>query len=77
MSLASRLREEGRAEGRAEGLAEGLVEGIWIGKLQVLELHMGLPATEAAELWNLDAAALEARFSALQRKYCEGSQVVS
>lgn len=48
---------------------EGFIQGVWIGKLQMLQEHMGQPVTERCELDGLDATALEQRFSILWSEY--------
>ena len=61
MSLAQKLRAEGKAEGAALGT--------WRGKLQLLEELMGAAPTPEHELEPLRAAELERRFMARQAEY--------
>jgi predicted transposase/invertase (TIGR01784 family) len=65
MSVAEKLKAEGRVEGRVEGQEQGL----WIGKIQTLEEFLDLPISvnEALSASNLEE--LEARHRNLHREY--------
>ena len=65
MSLAEKLIMKGEMKGRQEGE----LKGTWKGQLLFLERLMGRPATPEAEIAGLVAAALEARFQALEAEY--------
>ena len=65
MSVAEKLK----AEGRVEGLEKGRVEGLWIGKIQTLEEFLGLPVSPRESLETLDIEAIEARCEKLRRDY--------
>ena len=73
MSIAQKLKNEGRQEGRQEGHQEGhqkgRQEGVWMGRLQTLQEIMGLPVDSDAELSDLSADELRRRFEALQAQY--------
>lgn len=61
MSLAQKLRNEGRQEGR-----EG---GVWEGRIQMLEKFLGLASTPSATLAAMEIAHLEARYQELEQMY--------
>jgi hypothetical protein len=63
MSVAEKLKAEGRAEGEARG--------VWRGRIQVLESLMEKEATPDQVLSGLGMAELEAKFEALQKEYNE------
>ncbi len=60
MSVAEKLKAEGRKEGRMEGL---------IGQILLLEEFLGLTVTPREALEDLDAGQLEARCQELHRDY--------
>lgn len=61
MTIAQKLKNEGRVEGR--------VEGEWIGMIRVLEGIIGEPVTPDAELAPLSQAELQQMFEFLQQEY--------
>jgi hypothetical protein len=61
MSVAEKLKAEGRVEGRAEGL--------WIGKIQAFEEFLEKPQTSRASLEAMPLAELEALHLELHREY--------
>lgn len=61
MSLAQKLRQEGRAD--------GLAHGEWAGKIQMLEKFLGVDATTSEVLASLEIAGLEARYVELEQQY--------
>ena len=65
MSVAEKLKAEGRVEGRVEGLSQGL----WIGKIQTLEEFLGKPPSPREDLESLSVQQLEAFKQALQQEY--------
>jgi predicted transposase/invertase (TIGR01784 family) len=65
MSLAQKLRQEGRVE----GIELGQMRGEWAGKIQMLEKFLGLSVTPSATLATLDIATLEARYQELEQQY--------
>ncbi len=69
MSLAQKLRNEGRVEGLNEGRAEGLACGEWAGKIQMLERFLGINVSGSAELAEQDLGDLRARFEKLEEQY--------
>jgi predicted transposase/invertase (TIGR01784 family) len=65
MSVAEKLKDEGRVEGRVEGRAEGLR----IGKIQAFEEFLEKPQTSRASLEAMPLAELEALHLELHREY--------
>lgn len=65
MSVAEKLK----AEGRVEGLVEGRVEGRWIGKIQAIEEFLELPVTSDESLESLDIEQLKAMHERLHAQY--------
>ena len=61
MSVAEKLKDEGRVEGR--------VEGLWIGKIQILEEFLDLPVSSGETLEALGLAELKAMQERLHREY--------
>ncbi|MEO0018269.1 MAG: hypothetical protein RLZZ522_1552 [Verrucomicrobiota bacterium] len=57
MSVAEKLKAEGR------------VEGLWIGKIEILEEFLGLPASSSDSLESLSVAELKAMQERLHREY--------
>lgn len=60
MSVAEKLKAEGRQEGRIEGL---------VGQIQLLEEVLGLALSPREKLESLDLGELETRFQELHRDY--------
>lgn len=77
MSVAEKLRAEGRKEGwnegrtkgRDEGRDEGRAEGLWIGKIQTLEEFLGKAQSSRETLETISAEELEALHGELRREY--------
>jgi hypothetical protein len=65
MSVAERLKAEGRQEGRQEGLTQGF----WIGRIQTLEDFLEQPVSSREALEPLALAELEALHAELHRTY--------
>jgi predicted transposase/invertase (TIGR01784 family) len=65
MSIAEKLKAEGRQEGRQEGRSEGL----WIGRIQSLEEFLDLPQTPLSDLEALTMEALQTRYLHLHQDY--------
>ncbi len=61
MSVAEKLKAEGRVEGQEKGL--------WIGKIQTLEEFLNLPISLNEALSDLHLEELEARHRSLHREY--------
>ena len=61
MSVAEKLKAEGRVEGR--------VEGLWIGKIQILEEFLDLPVSPGESLEALSLDELKAMQERLHREY--------
>lgn len=61
MSVAEKLKIEGRVEGR--------VEGLWFGKIQTLEEFLDLEVTSAETLGGLGLVELEAMHQRLHAEY--------
>jgi predicted transposase/invertase (TIGR01784 family) len=73
MSVAEKLKAEGRVEGRAEGRvagqAEGHEKGLWVGKIQAFEEFLARPLTPSAVLSELTLEVLEIRHRELHQAY--------
>ncbi len=65
MSVAEKLRSEGRLEGRVEGR----VEGLWIGKIQAFEEFLSLDVSPDETLGKLSLKELEAMHQSLHAEY--------
>jgi predicted transposase/invertase (TIGR01784 family) len=65
MSVAEKLKAEGRVEGRVEGQEKGL----WIGKIQLLEEFLDLPVSPGESLGVLNLDELKAMQERLHREY--------
>lgn len=65
MSVAEKLRAEGRVEGRVEGRSEGF----WIGKIQAFEEFLGEIQSSRESLECLPLAELESLHAKLHREY--------
>ncbi len=65
MSVAEKLKAEGRVEGRVEGQQKGL----WIGKIQTLEEFLGCAVSSSEALAAMAIEELEARHRDLHRDY--------
>jgi predicted transposase/invertase (TIGR01784 family) len=69
MSVAEKLKAEGRVEGISQGISQGREEGLWIGKIQTLEEFLGEPQSQRSVLEALSLPELEARYLALHQDY--------
>ena len=69
MSVAEKLKAEGRVEGRVEGRAEGRAEGLWIGRIQALEEFLDKSPSSREILESLSLAELEALHRDLHQEY--------
>ncbi len=73
MSVAEKLKAEGRVEGRTEGLSQGLSQGfsqgLLIGKIQTLEELLGKPQSSREDLELLSVSELEDTKQALHQVY--------
>jgi predicted transposase/invertase (TIGR01784 family) len=65
MSVAEKLK----AEGRMEGISQGLSQGLWIGKIQTLEEFLEKTQSPRAVLEPLSLPELEASYLALHQEY--------
>ena len=65
MSVAERLKAEGRVEGRVEGQQKGL----WIGKIQTLEEFLGCGVSPSEAFASMAIEELESRHRDLHREY--------
>ena len=71
MSVAEKLKAEGRNEGRNEGRSEGRLEGLLIGKIQALEEFLGKPSSPSELLETQAIQELEQLQQALHLEYQE------
>ena len=69
MSVAEKLKAEGRVEGRLEGISQGISQGLWVGRIQSLQEFLGLPIDPCGELERLALEELEIRHADLHREY--------
>ena len=69
MSVAEKLKTEGRMEGVSQGLSQGRKEGLWIGKIQILEELLGKPQSLIARLETFRAQELEDLYLNLHQEY--------
>lgn len=69
MSIAEKLKTEGRVEGITQGITQGREAGIWIGKIQILEELLGKPQTSLNLLGTLSNMELEACYVTLHLEY--------
>ena len=65
MSVAEKLK----AEGRLEGISQGISKGLWVGRIQSLQEFLGLPIDPCGELERLALEELEIRHADLHREY--------
>jgi hypothetical protein len=79
MTIAQKLRDEGRLEGIEEGIEEGKLKGIekgvWIGKIQTLQelIHQPVSSTETLQTLSMEQLTqlfqdLEAQYTAQHKK---------
>lgn len=71
MSVAEKLKAEGRLEGLEQGRVEGRVEGLLIGGIQAFEEFLGKPRTPSEALEALPLPDLDALHQKLRREYEE------
>jgi hypothetical protein len=71
MSVAEKLKAEGRMEGLSQGLSQGVSKGLWIGRIQTLEEFLEIPVSVRGELEALALGELEALHGKLHRQYEE------
>ncbi|MGK0187607.1 MAG: putative transposase YdaD [Verrucomicrobiales bacterium] len=69
MSVAEKLKAEGKAEGKIEGKTEGKIEGLWIGRIQLLQTLMGKEASTDEDLTAQSIEELQEMFEVLQVSY--------
>ncbi len=69
MSVAEKLKAEGRLEGLSQGLSQGREEGLWIGKIQTLEEFLELNQSSRESLEALSLSELKIRHVALHQEY--------
>lgn len=69
MSVAEKLKAEGRIEGHAEGRIEGISQGLWIGKIQLLEEFLGQEQSSSEFLKNRSPEELETLHLSLHQAY--------
>jgi predicted transposase/invertase (TIGR01784 family) len=69
MSIADRLKAEGKAQGKAEGRYEGQAEGALIGRIQSFEEFLDRPISTHEQLSALNTTELEERYQELHREY--------
>ena len=69
MSVAEKLKAEGRLQGISQGISQGREEGLWIGKIQTLEEFLEKPQSPRAVLETLPLPELEAAYVALHQEY--------
>lgn len=50
MSVAEKLKAEGRLEGISQGISQGIEKGLWVGRIQSLQEFLGLPVSPPTEL---------------------------
>jgi len=69
MSVAEKLKAEGRMEGISQGISQGREEGLWIGKIQTLEEFLEQNQTLRESLEAMPLAELEALHQDLHHQY--------
>ncbi len=69
MSVAEKLKAEGRLEGLSQGISQGREEGLWIGKIQTLEEFLEKSQSSREILEALSLPELEACYLALHQEY--------
>jgi predicted transposase/invertase (TIGR01784 family) len=65
MSVAEKLK----TEGRMEGISQGISQGLWVGRIQTLQEFLGDEVSPCEELETLKIAELESRHANLHCKY--------
>ena len=73
MSVAEKLiaqgREEGISQGISQGISRGRESGLWIGRIQLLEEFLDLPASSGESLSALSLEELKAMQERLHAEY--------
>jgi predicted transposase/invertase (TIGR01784 family) len=69
MSVAEKLKAEGRMEGIFQGISQGREEGLWIGKIQAFEEFLEKDQTSRKTLEAMPLAELEALHQVLHHEY--------
>ena len=69
MSVAEKLKAEGRVAGRVAGRVEGQEKGLWIGKIQAFEEFLDLPMSSDQTLGALNLEELKAMQERLRHEY--------
>jgi predicted transposase/invertase (TIGR01784 family) len=69
MSVAEKLKAEGRMEGISQGISQGISKGLWVGRIQTLQEFLEQAVSSCEELENLEVAELESRHASLHREY--------
>ena len=69
MSVAEKLKAEGRLEGISQGISQGISKGLWVGRIQSLEEFLGMAVTPAEELSAKPTEELETLHQGLHRSY--------
>lgn len=69
MSVAEKLKAEGRVEGRVEGRKVGREEGVWIGRIQLLEEFLEAVPTDVSILEDFSLESLTALHARLHADY--------
>lgn len=69
MSVAEKLKAEGRMEGISQGISQGISKGLWVGKIQSLQEFLGQLVSSCEELEILELSELESRHADLHREY--------
>lgn len=69
MSVAEKLRAEGRLEGQEKGRLEGQEKGLWIGKIQLLEEFLNSSVSSRETLSPISLEELQARYHKLHLAY--------
>jgi len=69
MSVAEKLKAEGRVEGRVEGRKVGREEGVWIGRIQLLEEFLESVPTPLSILEDLSLEGLTELHARLHADY--------
>lgn len=69
MSVAEKLKAEGRLEGISQGISQGISKGLWVGKIQTLQEFLDLTLSACEDLEILSIPELEDRHADLHRTY--------
>jgi predicted transposase/invertase (TIGR01784 family) len=69
MSVAEKLKAEGRLEGISQGISQGISTGRWVGRIQALQEFLDFAVTPFEKLETLTNEALERQHAELHREY--------